>query len=91
MKVEVTMLKKTVRTRMRTSTETGPHLRVCSPKGDRTKCLHASAIVVQQPWHRPSDVVEAALARVPTLGSHGQSVLDRHGVTKRDSSAVLGL
>ena len=43
-------------------------------RGNRTKCLYASAAVVQR--HRPSREVEAAPAGVPTLGPYGQSVSD---------------
>jgi hypothetical protein len=41
----------------------GSHSFWCAVRmGDRTKCLHVSATLVQR--HRPSDVVEAALTRV---------------------------
>ena len=42
--------------------------------GDRPKCLHASAAVVQR--HRPSHVLGTAPARVRTLGLYGQAVPD---------------
>ncbi len=38
------------------------------------KCIHTSAVGDQR--HRPSHVVEAAPARVPTLDPHGRQYLD---------------
>ena len=43
-------------------------------RGDRIKSIHASAAGGQ--GHRPSHVVEAAPARVPTLDPHDQTVPD---------------
>ncbi len=54
------------------------HINGCRPvlcqRGDRIKCIHASAAGGH--GHRPSHVVEAAPARVPTLGPHDQAVPD---------------
>jgi hypothetical protein len=45
---------------------------VLCQRGDRTKWLYVSAVIVQR--HRPSHVVEEEPTRVPTLDPDDQSV-----------------